>query len=257
MNEPWAGFLISSAAWQGVPHSLAIARVREAGFGGVEILCKPGHFECDNPEHIREVRRALDDWPEAIVTFHAPFYDLDLASSDSAAQDYALRAMEVGSRLGADIMTVHTRSIKEMGNWDADAFDAFRRNLSLLTEGNMRIAVENLPPPHYTCHEDDLLRLLDGFPDVGFCVDTGHAHLGGRSVEVARALAPRSFVAHLHDNHGDGDKHLLPGQGTIPWKEVVEALGSFRGRLVIESVYIEDFDILKKGIVETGLCKLA
>lgn len=254
MNEPWAGFLISSAGWQGVPHSQAIAGVREAGFGGVEILCKPGHFECANEDHIREVESALDDWPDAVVTFHAPFWDLDLASGDS---DYALQALEVGARLKAETMTVHTRSVGEMGNWGEDSFTAFRRNLTLLAGRNMGIAVENLPPPCFTSREDELLCLLDGFPDVGACIDTGHAHLGGRTVEVAQALAERAFIAHLHDNTMNDDKHLMPGQGTIPWGEVSAALKGFRGRLVIETVRIESLDELKKAIMETGLWKLA
>ena len=257
MNDPWAGFLISSAAWQGVPHSRAIANVRAAGFGGVEILCKPGHFECANEDHIREVESALDDWPEAVVTFHAPFYDLDLASSDCDAGNHALRATDVALRLRAETITVHTRRISEMGHWDEDAFNAFRRNLSLLAACNLTIAVENLPPPAFTSHEDDILALLDGYPDVGACIDTGHAHLGGRTVEVAQALAERAFIAHIHDNRMTGDNHLMPGRGTIPWKEVVEALRGFRGRLVIETVRIESLDDLKKAIKETGLWELA
>jgi len=264
MNEPWAGFLISSAAWQGVPHGQAISSVREAGFGGVEILCKPGHFECDNSDHVEEVGAALTNWPDAIVTFHAPFYDLDLASSDPDAWDAAmhdsLRALEVASLFRAETMTVHVRSIPMMSYWDASNLRAFRRTLGQLATAaekqGMTLAVENLPPPCFSAHEEDLMCLLNEFPAAGACIDTGHAHLGGRAIELASRLAPRAFVAHLHDNHGEGDKHLLPGRGTIPWKEVVWGLVGFRGRKVIESVNVRDFDALKRALVETGLCEL-
>lgn len=267
MTDPWAGFLISSVAWLGMRHSEAIAEVREAGFGGVEILCKPGHFEHDDPEHVREAEIALADWPEAIVTFHAPFYEVDLASSDGASWDYALRvamqAIEVASRLRAGNVTLHTRSITNMGQWDRENLDAFLRALDQLVDAvqrrNMTLAVENLPPPYYTSHEEDLLRLIEGYPAhlLGVCLDTGHAHLGGRVVELSRSLAPRGLIAHLHDNLGhDGDKHLIPGEGTIPWKEVIEALAGFRGRLVIESVRVGDLEVLKKAIMETGLSEL-
>ena len=72
MKHPCEGFLISSIAWQGIQHSKAISEVGEAGFGGVEILCKPGHFDCENRMHVNEVQSALANWPDATVTLHAP-----------------------------------------------------------------------------------------------------------------------------------------------------------------------------------------
>jgi sugar phosphate isomerase/epimerase len=125
--------------------------------------------------------------------------------------------------------------------------------------------VENFPPPFFTSDEEELLRLLDEFPEhlVGACIDTGHAHLGGRLVDFARLLAPRTFVAHLHDNFARAkDEHLIPGRGTIPWGELVEALrtGGFRGQRVIEVNAVgtlgETLEKVKTAIVETGLSEL-
>jgi sugar phosphate isomerase/epimerase len=268
MNDPWAGFVISSVAWQGVPHCEAIANVRAAGFGGVEILCKPGHFECDNPEHVEEVQAALSDWPDAIVTFHAPFHDTDLSSSDPDSWDCAVRetmqALEIASLLRAENVTLHVRSKAELTLWNADNLVALQRALNRLMPGaaerNMTLAVENLHFLGFTGQKEDFLRLFEAYPAhlVGACIDTGHAHLGGNLVELAHALAARAFVVHIHDNSANAkDEHLLPGQGTIPWGEVVEALRGFRGRLVIETVRIESLDDLKKAIKETGLWKLA
>ena len=31
-------------------------------------------------------------------------------------------------------------------------------------------------------------------------------------------------MTHLHDNHGKEDEHLLPGQGTIEWRSIVQTL---------------------------------
>lgn len=269
MNDPWAGFLISSAGWQGVAHREAISEVREAGFGGVEILCKPGHFECNNPEHIKEVQAALSDWPDAIVTFHAPFHDTDLSSSDPDIWDCAvqeiIQALQVASLLRAENVTLHVRSKAELTRWSADNLVALQRALNRLMHGaaerNMTLAVENLHPLGFTGQKEDLLRLLEAFPAhlVGACIDTGHAHLGGNLVELARSLAARAFVAHLHDNSALGrDEHLIPGEGTIPWTELIDVLrtNGFTGRKVIESVRIEDFEALKKALVETGLCEL-
>ena len=266
------GFLISSVAWQGMRHSEAIAQVRAAGFGGVEILCKPGHFEPGNRAHVEDVLSALREWPDAVVTFHAPFYGVDMSASDPDAWDHSMRetmrALEVASDIGAGNLTVHVRGRETMKSWDDANLDAIRRSLDVLVnaaaERNMTLAVENLPPPCFTSDQADLLRLIEEYSAdvVGACIDTGHANLGGRSIEVARALAPRAYVSHLHDNIGEGhgDKHMIPGAGTIPWTEVVEAMREFRGKPVCEVVMTgtlgETLVSAEKAILETGLAAL-
>lgn len=271
MNDPSAGFLISSIAWQGIRHSEAIAAVRAAGFGGVEILCKPGHFDYDNDAQVREVRAALGDWPDADVTFHAPFYEVDLSSTDLHVREHAFRetmqALEVASLLRAGSITVHVRSREQMGHWNDANLVAFQRSLGQLipaaSERSVTLAVENFPPPCFTSDGEDLLRLIEPFPAVGVCIDIGHAHLGGRLIELARLVSPRAFVAHLHDNSGiRGDEHLIPGEGTIPWRELVEALQTcgFRGERVMEVQAVgtlgETLGNVKHAILATGLSAL-
>jgi len=266
MNEPWAVFLISSIAWQGMAHRDAIAQVRAAGFSGVEILCKPGHFEYDNRAHVEEVEAVLDEWPEAIVTFHSPFYDVDPASPDPDARERAvqelMQALRVASLLRAEVMTVHARSRAEAYHWDADNLMTVQASLEELMrpadELGIRLAVENGYPPCL------IARLLTLFPALGACLDTGHAHLAGQAVELMRQLAARAFVVHLHDNAARDlkDEHLVPGQGTIPWKELTEALraGCFGGRLVMEVLMVETLgktlEMVKHAIEETGLYEL-
>lgn len=264
-------FLISSVAWQGLRHSEAIAEVRAAEFGGVEILCKPGHFEPENGAHVEDVLSALREWPDALVTFHAPFYGVDLAASDPEAWDHSMRetmtALEVASEIGAGNTTVHVRGREAPKTWDACNLDAFRRSLDRLVpaaaERNMTLAVENLPPPRFTSDPAGLLRLVQEYPAdvVGACIDTGHAHLGGTAVQIAQLLGAKTLVAHLHDNLARGkDEHLIPGRGTIPWRGFVEAMREFRGRPVMEVMMTgtlgETLENVEKAIRETGLAGL-
>jgi len=37
-------------------------------------------------------------------------------------------------------------------------------------------------------------------------------------------MEPYLVTAHLHDNNGSSDQHLIPGFGTIPWDELVPRL---------------------------------
>jgi sugar phosphate isomerase/epimerase len=273
VSSPLAGFLISSAGWQGTPHAEAIAAVRAAGFGGVEILCKPGHFEPDNQAHVEEVRSALCGWPDVVVTFHAPFHTADLGTTDPDVWEsdvaQVARSLEAASTFGARSATIHTRGHGKGLDWEDGSFAAFRRALDRLmltaVEHNMTLAVENLPPLRFTSEPRELLGLLDGYPPglIGVCFDTGHAHNTGKLIDIAVALSPRALAMHIHDNHAEGkDEHLVPGQGTIPWSELVAALRSrgFAGRCVLEVVAKENLPLvlecMRDAIARTGLSRL-
>jgi len=62
------------------------------------------------------------------------------------------------------------------------------------------------------------------FKDVGVCLDTGHAHIGGGILAAIAELKPLIRSAHIHDNHGQKDEHLWPGEGTIAWAETMKDL---------------------------------
>jgi sugar phosphate isomerase/epimerase len=62
------------------------------------------------------------------------------------------------------------------------------------------------------------------FKDVGVCLDLGHAHIGGGIDAAIAELKPLIRTAHIHDNHGQKDEHLWPGDGTIVWPETMREL---------------------------------
>jgi sugar phosphate isomerase/epimerase len=90
------------------------------------------------------------------------------------------------------------------------------------------LALENTPgslaTPTNLCHliEDT------GLSDLRLCFDAGHAHLGDgveTSFEFMRDLV---VTAHVHDNHGERDEHLLPFQGSINWWALLRVLAQSR-----------------------------
>lgn len=79
-------------------------------------------------------------------------------------------------------------------------------------------------------------------PDVGILVDTGHAwklKLGRDPAQEIREAGGRLFILHIHDNHGEKDEHLVPGEGTINWRDVLKALGEvgYQGVFMMECVH--------------------
>jgi sugar phosphate isomerase/epimerase len=90
----------------------------------------------------------------------------------------------------------------------------------------VRLLVENLLSDPTT--PEHLMTILEmGHLDsVGVCLDLGHAHITVGTGEAISVLQNRIVSLHVHDNQGQKDEHLWPGDGSIAWPAVAEALKS-------------------------------
>ena len=269
----WSNFLVSSMAWRGVEHAVAVEKVKKEGFAGVELLCERGYFEIESDSDFKEMKKALGCWPEAKITLHLPYETIDLSCSSPGLLEESIRSaqsvLKRGLQLGARVFILHVRSLMKINEWGQGNLAALERSLSRLmaiaAPQDARLAIENVPPRGFTSDEGDLLDLLESYPPVviGACIDVGHAFLADTLMDYAHLLASRAFCLHLHDNSGTGtDEHLPPGKGAIPWQELVDALKSreFGGRVVLEVRSSGSFDEtlgeLKRAVTELRLDRL-
>lgn len=170
-----------------------------------------------------------------------------------AATDLALAAA-----IGAEVVVVHSGSLRDVyGDDEALAMgmaaerDALRALGDEAGRHGIRIAVENVDPVGiYIARRAYGLRLerlaeqiaAVDHPQVGVCLDVGHAFLAASYLESdflagVRAIAPLVNHLHLSDNLGrtqldgavegddslalgDGDLHLVPGWGVVPFADV-------------------------------------
>ena len=75
-------------------------------------------------------------------------------------------------------------------------------------------------------------------PWFGWCYDTGHAHALQDSLDNFRNVCCAPLSLHIHDNQGNGrDDHLIPGNGTLNWKEFLRSLKvvGYSGDFVLEA----------------------
>lgn len=98
----------------------------------------------------------------------------------------------------------------------------------------VRIAMENMRTNHA------LIKILDtiGSPMLGFCYDSGHDYVWSHTpYELLDRYKDRLFAVHLHDNLGQNDDHLAPGEGKINWDIVREGIehSAYKGSYTLES----------------------
>ena len=185
------------------------------------------------------------------LTLHGPFWDLSPGSRDPLAGQLArLRLQQFldAAALLAPVQVVcHTGyDPKHHGGyraaWCERAIEVFSPLAGEAARLGVPFLLENVYEHTPAFFEEFLPRL--GSPGVGFCLDTGHAHAFSRSgvIEWARALAPRLFEAHLHDNDGTADSHRPVGRGTIDFAGLFAALSAAGARplLTLEPHTVND-----------------
>ncbi|MBM3500763.1 MAG: sugar phosphate isomerase/epimerase [Armatimonadetes bacterium] len=134
--------------------------------------------------------------------------------------------------------------------------DVFARVADEYAAAGVVLCVEN----HYAweyhdCHElygtaeelEDLFAQARS-PGLGFCLDYGHSHMSGNTPELLERIGHRLAYTHLADNLGEHDDHLMFGEGTVPWREVLAAtrdLG-YRGPLTIEFPVRDNLEGLRR-----------
>lgn len=216
--------------------------VAEAGFHRLELWAMTPHFDVAEGPALSRLKEWLDALSLEAVSFHAPFYRdleraragewLSFAHPDPAHRREAVARTETAMRalggLGARVAVLHPGGPPPSGS--EDTRENFRESvealLPLAEKADMVLAIENIPSP--LGRPEAVAQFVEGcaHPRVRACLDTGHALLteGARTAAAFRRLAPLAAAIHLHDNDGEHDGHLIPGEGVLPWNALWESL---------------------------------
>ncbi len=143
------------------------------------------------------------------------------------------------SRCGLDTLIIHPyENVKILQTGNYGIFLNYMHKLAEIAfYSKIQLAFENL-------EEYELLdKLMQEFSDnsaIGFCFDSGHAHIANPgNYSLLEKYPEKLFALHLHDNDGVRDQHLLPGKGTIDWQNFICSLQAtnFTGSLMLEAGY--------------------
>jgi len=142
------------------------------------------------------------------------------------AMDEIKRALEIAEQIPFRFLVQHMGNSGE--EFDERKFEAAMTSVEHLRAFakplGVRLLLENIPNELST--PDRLVEFIHSshFDDVGVCFDLGHAHIAGGVSQAFETLKGHIRSTHVHDNGGDRDAHLWPGDGSINWKESMELL---------------------------------
>jgi sugar phosphate isomerase/epimerase len=231
-----------------------LAEVAAHGFDAVEIIATRSHVDYHDPAALDAVAGWLTREHLRLHSVHAPVMEryegrwvnpLSIASPDEAARALAVRetaaALDLARRVPLSVLVVHpglqdsllSPSVQNSGEAAARSIEEI---VALASPLGVRVALEVIPNAMATA--DALVALLDDLdmPEVGACLDFGHAHLQGDVVDAIETLSGFLIATHVHDNRGTRDDHLAPFEGTIDWPGALMALRKvgYDGTMMLE-----------------------
>ena len=225
-----------------------LGQIAEAGFEALEIFTTRSHFDYTAKQEVQAMAGFLAQHRLALASLHAPTSrDLSATREGGAplsicevervrrieAMDELKRVIDVAEDLPYSRLILHMGGPRETADprkRDA-AFSSLEHLVLHAHHAGVTIAVENttseMGDPAYLRTFVDETRLAG----LRFNFDIGHAHLadGPEAERVGKAFEPlRELVvsAHIHDNHGEKDEHLLPYEGSVDWESAVKTLKS-------------------------------
>jgi len=213
------------------PMAGCVAKLLAAGFGAEFLLAD--YWNANSPVSDSTINEMAEICAGAdLLTIHTCVFKW--------APDELRKEILTAVRLGVKQIVIHPYAL----GLDIQGCNPSRTEVRDLCkyalDNGVRLAVENLGKTGII----SIRRALDivgSDPDttgLGVCVDTGHAY---RSCAID-GIPPIAFIEefrdqiielHIDDNFGDEDLHLPPGEGSIDWPPILDAISHLRPDTVI------------------------
>jgi len=245
---------LSSTQFLNLSLSRIVEKLANYGYSSIEVWAdvpQKWSGNCSEREQ-RELRETLESFGfESSV--HAPIWDINLASHIAGFRRVSIAqvkwSMDLARNLGSRLVTLHPghmppypfiSSLRESGK--KNFLDSLQTLLDYSAETGVPIGLENLPLGLSFCYTlDELIDYVNSFENLRVTLDVPHAYVIGKFLqlidkkkaatppedeiaEAIRKLGDRIINIHLHDNDGSWDQHKVPGEGTINFKPIVEAM---------------------------------
>lgn len=218
---------------------------------GIEVMAFafPDVLDGDWKSLVVKYRKLLRRVP-GMMTMHGPFMDMAPGSPDQRINQICVeryqQAIRIAAELGIEVIVFHANFIAAIHTLEyrlgwhnrnvyfwAPMADFARRN-------GLTIAVENMweYDPYIIA---DVVREI-AHPNLGICLDVGHAHLFGEVPfeEWLKVVEPLIIHSHMNNNNGKVDVHLGFHQGVLDYTQIMEQI---RGLSTPPSITLEMDDV--------------
>lgn len=203
--------------------------------------------EADTETILAVLERSYEDLKAgglAPTSLHLPFgadWDISAEAGDvrKNAQKELLRLLQWAGDHQIGIAILHPSSEPIPEECRAARLRYSTESIRLLGERSKKygvtLAVEELPRTCLGNCADELLQLIDHGNSAKVCFDVNHL-LKESHREFVEKVGPYIITTHLSDYDRLDEKHWMPGDGCIDWKELKQLLDGvgYQGRYLFE-----------------------
>jgi sugar phosphate isomerase/epimerase len=238
----------STNAYTRFPLGEALRDIAEAGFEGVEILCDVPHAYPDALDNhlVRQVSDQLRNFHLSVSNLNCnctfgywkdappePYFEPSLISPNprhrADRSRMIVRALRFAAEIGAPCLSITSGRL--LGGMSPDkARGQFMDGLGSILREAEKLQIDlgiECEPGLYVEYVDELvewIRVMNS-PRLGANLDIGHCAVLGESIpDAIRELQGRIWNMHVEDIPGRKHYHLVPGEGSIDWPGVRQAL---------------------------------
>lgn len=146
---------------------------------------------------------------------------------DKKYEEYFLRVLEMASAFNG-LKTICVPIGRFNSERTEEAKEAMEKRIelfsSLSNKRGLLFAVEVMNGSLLGIPEIASFRKKKGIDNLGINLDTGHANLMlGKEIVNVPSMIP-IYGTHIKDNDGINPDELKPGDGSIPWRELMSSL---------------------------------
>jgi sugar phosphate isomerase/epimerase len=232
-------------------HAGLLDAMVSAGAQSIELFAARHHFDYTDRGEVKELSKWFRN-NSCAATMHQPIFDGRNASASQwsrhvaptinlidvektrriDAMDEVKRALEAAEQIDVDSIVLHLGTAND--SWSERTLDlsmtAIEHIKAFAHPLGAKTLIETLhnevtSPEHLM----EVLR-IGHLDTVGVTLDVGHMNLHGMGGVAAAfaTLGDRVKQLHLHDNDGEHDQHLWPGEGTVDWEAVRTGIAALK-----------------------------
>ena len=220
--------------------------VKKAGFKKVFLSFKYGGWSA----HQEYMYQQCKELGLEVVFIHLPYItDREIETiwyeddHGDAVIDGYIKDLTKIKKLGINKVVMHASSSKIRPELTEIGLTRLKRLIKHAEKIGMTIAIENTVWPGVLEYIFDSISS----PNLKVCYDAGHDHAFFHDSFDWQRFKDLIILTHLHDNDQSYDQHLIPFDGNIDWKRILQELikANYDFNLITESVYRDAY---------TGVC---
>lgn len=196
-------------------------------------ISRSNYKDYDNFD-FHNIKKITDELGINIWSFHLPFAPFDLIDISAIEKgkrcktiDMLSELIKAGGSIGIGKFIVHPSGEPITEKERKERLKNSRESLSKLADTaekfNAVICVEDLPRTCLGNCFEEMNFLTAEDERIKVCFDTNHIVVE-KPEEVIRKLKDKIITLHISDFDFIDEKHWIPGDGKIDWKQILEAL---------------------------------